>query len=75
MLNTHHQANWQVIKKRKQDFIFKGSQQENLYCKEHTYKKGTKSNLKMRGKQNSTSMCIWVPTLSQLSKIMALLNN
>ena len=29
ILNTRHEANWQLIKKRKQDLINKGNQQKN----------------------------------------------
>ena len=46
ILNTRHKANWQLIKKRKQDLINKGNQQENRNQKEHTYNKGDKVLLK-----------------------------
>ena len=46
ILNTRHEANWQLIKKRKQDFINKGNQRENRNQKEHTYNKGDKVLLK-----------------------------
>ena len=31
ILNTRHEVNWQLSKKRKQDLINKGNQQENLF--------------------------------------------
>ena len=37
--------------------------------------KGTKSYVKMYGKQSSTRMHIWVPIDSQLSEIMSLLES
>ena len=40
ILNIRNEANWQSIKKCKQDLINKGNQQENLNKKEHTYNKG-----------------------------------
>ena len=46
ILNTHHDANWQIITKHKQDLINKGIQQENRYQKEHIYNKGDKVLLK-----------------------------
>ena len=42
ILNTRHKANWQLIKKCKQDFNKKGNQQEIRNRKEHTYNKGDK---------------------------------
>ena len=42
ILNTGQETNWQLIKKRKQDLINKGNQQENHNQKEHTYNKGNK---------------------------------
>ena len=45
-MNTYHKANWQLIKKRKQDLFNKGNQEENLNQKEHTYNKGGKVLLK-----------------------------
>ena len=60
ILNTRHEANWLLIKKRKQDLINKG---EKIAIKKNTrITKGTKSYLKMSGKQNSTKMYTWDPT-------------
>ena len=42
ILNRRHEANWQLIKKCKQDVIHKGYQQENCNQKEHMYNKGNK---------------------------------
>ena len=42
ILNTSHKVNWQSIKKRTQDLINKGNQQENYNKKEYTYSKGDK---------------------------------
>ena len=46
ILNTRHKANWQLIKKRKQDLVNNGNQQENCNQKEHMYNKGDKVLLK-----------------------------
>ena len=46
ILNTCHEVNWQLIKKRKQDLINKGNQRENHNQKEHTYNKWKKVLLK-----------------------------
>ena len=46
ILNTRHEANWQLIKKSKQHIINKGNQQQNLNGKQHTYNKGDKILLK-----------------------------
>ena len=42
ILNTRHEANWHVSKKRKQDLIIKRCQRENRNQKEHTHNKGDK---------------------------------
>ena len=39
-LNTRHEADWQLIKQRKQDLINKGNARENRKRLEHTYKPG-----------------------------------
>ena len=39
-LNTRHEADWQLIKQRKQDLINKGNARENRKRLEHTYKTG-----------------------------------
>ena len=55
ILNTHHEANWQLMKKRKQDLINEGNQQDNHNQKKITRAtKGTKSCLKMRGRPQDT---------------------
>ena len=46
ILNTCHEANWQLIKKRKKDLINKGNHQEYCNKKEHTHNKGDKVLLK-----------------------------
>ena len=74
-MNTRHEANWQLTKKRKQDLIDKGNQQENQNQKEYTYNNGDKVLLKNTWKLNSTKMHTWDPTQSQLSEIMALLGH
>ena len=61
ILNTHQEANCQLIMKQKQDLINKGNQQENHNQKEHTYNKGDKVLLKNAWKtkfnQNAYALC------------------
>ena len=42
ILNTRHKADWQLVKKRKQDEINKGNQRKNLNQKEHMCNTGDK---------------------------------
>ena len=46
ILNTRHEADWHIIKKRKQDLINRGNDRENRSRLEHTYKVGDKVLLK-----------------------------
>jgi transposase InsO family protein len=46
ILNTRHEANWHLIKERKQKLINRGNERENRKRKEHTYKVGDKVLLK-----------------------------
>ena len=39
-MNTRHEANWQLIKTRKQNLINKGNARENRKRTEHVYKPG-----------------------------------
>ena len=71
MLNTCRKANWQLIKKRKQDLINKGNQRENRDQKGHTYNKREK----ICGRVNSTKIHTLAPMQSQLSETMALLGH
>ena len=75
ILNTRYEANWHLMKKRKQDLINKGNQQENRNQKEHMYNKGDKVLLKNAWKLNSTKMYTWDPTQSQRLEIIAPLGN
>ena len=43
ILNIRHEANWQLIKTRKQNLINKGNVRENSKCLEHIYKAGDQS--------------------------------
>ena len=51
LINMQHIANWEYIKKRKQDLINKNNKRENLTRREHHYKTGDKVLLK-RGTEN-----------------------
>ena len=46
ILNTRHEANWQIIKDRKQRLINRGNERENKNRKDHTYQVGDKVLLK-----------------------------
>ena len=46
ILNTHHEANWQLIKTRKQNLINKGNTRENSTRLVHVYKPGDQVLLK-----------------------------
>ena len=46
ILNTHHEADWQIIKDRKQRLINHGNERENKNRKDHTYRVGDKVLLK-----------------------------
>ena len=48
-MNTRHEANWQLIKTRKQNLIDKGNARENRKRTEHVYKPGDLVLLKTRG--------------------------
>ena len=65
ILNTRQKANWQIIKKRKQELINK---RNHAIEKNTRKKKGPKSYLKIRRKPNSTRMRIWALIQSQLSE-------
>ena len=75
ILNTRHKTNWQLIKKYKQDLIYKGNQQENCNKNSTCTTNGAKFYLKMCGNAYSSKMYIWVPIQSQLSEMMALLGH
>ena len=59
ILNTCHEAKWQLIKKRKQDLINKGNQRENRHKKEYTYNKGDKVLLKNARKTEFNQDAYW----------------
>ena len=46
ILNIQHDANWSLIKKRKQKRINSDNKRENNNCKEHTYKVWDKVRIK-----------------------------
>ena len=46
MLNTRHEADWKIIKDRKQWLINRGNERENKNRKDHTYRVGDKVLLK-----------------------------
>ena len=46
VLNITHDANWKIIKERKQKLIQKGNQRENRTRLEHQYKPGDKVLIK-----------------------------
>ena len=50
ILNTRHEANWKIIKERKQKLINRGNERENKNRMAHTYKIGDKVLLKNEGK-------------------------
>ena len=51
ILNITHQADWEMIKQRKQRLIDKNNEAENRKRKEYTYKEGEKILLR-RGTEN-----------------------
>ena len=76
ILNACQETNWQLIKKRKQDLINKGNQQENHNPKEHTYSKGDNVLLKNAWKTKFNQDAYLGPyTITRLSEIMALLGH
>ena len=46
ILNTRHEADWKIIKDRKQRLINRGNEWENKNRKDHTYRVGDKILLK-----------------------------
>ena len=46
ILNVRHEANWKIIKERKQKLINKGNERENKNRIDHKYKEGDKVLLK-----------------------------
>ena len=60
IFNIKHTANWEYIRKRKQDLINKNNKRENAGRIKHEYKVGEKVLLK-RGKENNYESPYQVP--------------
>ena len=66
ILNIADEANWKLIKDRKQKLIDQNNKRENASRKPHTYNVGDKVLIKTTGQPNTEKWLSWVHTRSQM---------